>query len=455
MKPTIAIAGATGFIGKWFIEKYHQEYNIIALSRREMEEPVHEGVVWKKADLFSITSTMKALEGADCALYLIHSMQASARLNQASFEDTDLLLADNFVRAAEHCRIGQIIYMGGILPKEEEGLSKHLKSRYEVEKTLGSRTPALTALRAGIVVGPEGSSFRIIEKLVSRLPVLVCPKWTQSRTQPIALYDVLKIISLCVGNEAAYNQTINVGEPSDLTYLDLLCITAEEMGKKRTIKTVDYFTPKLSKLWVSLFSGSEHALVSPLIDSLKHEMTAEEHPLMREMGIEYMSFREAAKDALDHQKNKVPELPKGRKSQATENTVRSVQRLPNPENLTASQIADSYLRWLPRKFKSLIRIGETKDVVSFRMLGVHLLKLQLVKNRSDDQRQLFFIVGGFLAKRTDYGWLEFRSVLNNTHMISAIHEFIPRLPWFIYVHSQAKIHLWVMNSFASYLKEKE
>ncbi|HCX24073.1 MAG TPA: epimerase, partial [Cytophagales bacterium] len=135
MKPTVAIAGATGFIGRWFIEHYSHKYRIIALSRREMDSSLRESVEWRKVDMYSVSSTIKALEGADYALYLVHSMQPSARLNQGSFEDTDLLLADNFARAAETVGVKQIIFVGGILPKDESDYSTHLRSRYEVEKT--------------------------------------------------------------------------------------------------------------------------------------------------------------------------------------------------------------------------------------------------------------------------------------------------------------------------------
>ena len=111
MKPIVAIAGATGFIGRWFIEEYCDKYDIIALSRREMDSSLRQGVQWRKVDMYSVSSTIKALEGADYALYLVHSMQPSARLNQGCFEDTDLLLADNFARAAETVGVKQIIFV--------------------------------------------------------------------------------------------------------------------------------------------------------------------------------------------------------------------------------------------------------------------------------------------------------------------------------------------------------
>ena len=135
--------------------------------------------------MYSMSSTEKALEGADIAVYLVHSMQPSTRLNQGTFEDTDLLLADNFSRAAEKNKLKQIIYLGGILPKDKHQISNHLLSRFEVEKTLGSRATPLTAIRAGIIIGPGGSSFKIVTNLVKNLPVMGCPKWTKSNTEAV------------------------------------------------------------------------------------------------------------------------------------------------------------------------------------------------------------------------------------------------------------------------------
>ena len=115
-KKKVAIAGATGFIGRWFIERYKSKYDIIALSRRKVDGKDND-VHWRVVDLFSISSSIEALKDVDYAVYLVHSMQPSTRLNQASFEDTDLLLADNFSRAASVCKVKQIIYLRGNTPK--------------------------------------------------------------------------------------------------------------------------------------------------------------------------------------------------------------------------------------------------------------------------------------------------------------------------------------------------
>lgn len=451
MKPTVAVAGASGFIGRWFIEQYSDTYNFIALSRGEMEGPFKAGVEWRQVDLYSLSSTIKALEGADYALYLVHSMQPSTRLSQGSFEDTDILLADNFSRASEAVGLKQIIFMGGILPKESSDISTHLRSRYEVEQTLGSRKTPLTALRAGIVVGPGGSSYEIIEKLVSRLPVMLCPKWTRSDTQPISLTDTLKIIDYCLGNGKAYGEAIEIG--GEVTnYMEMLQTTAQLMNKNCIIRSVPVFSLGLSKLWVAVFSDNSTTFVSPLIESLRHTMTVDEHPLIKEMGISYMRFEDAVTYTMEHKGN-LPALPKRKSGQTTKNTVRSVQRLSNPSAKSAEWVAKAYMNWLPRSFKYLIKLGEQEEFVSFNLFGVRLLELQFVEDKSDDQRQLFYIVGGLLAKRSNFGWLEFRSALEGRIIISAVHEFVPRLPWFVYINTQALVHVWVMNRFGRYLKK--
>ncbi|WP_296623162.1 NAD-dependent epimerase/dehydratase family protein [Marivirga sp.] len=275
MKKRVAIAGATGFIGKWFIDKYHETYDIIALSRGEVQDNQYPSVEWRKADLYSLSSTTEALKGADYALYLVHSMNPSTRMNQSSFENTDLLLADNFARSAEACGLKQILFIGGILPKETKEYSKHLRSRYETEKTLGSRSVPLTTIRAGIVIGPGGSSFRVVEQLVKSLPIMACPQWCKSPSEPVDIKDMLAFIERFLGNEEVFGEAIEVAGPEETSYMEMLKITADKLNKKRIIFSIPFFTLGFSKLWVALFSGTSSTFVSPLIDSLRHDMRAD------------------------------------------------------------------------------------------------------------------------------------------------------------------------------------
>jgi len=456
-KLTIAIAGAGGYIGRWFIHRYKDKYNLIGLSRNQVKSNPDPQVEWRQVELYSISSTIDALKGVDVAIYLVHSMNASTRLNQGSFEDTDLLLADNFSRAASINQVKQIIYLGGLLPDEpEEKLSRHLKSRLEVEKTLGSRKSKLTALRASIIVGPGGSSFDMIKNLVNRLPVLMCPKWTESLTQPISLKDTLEIIDACIANPNVYRKAIEIGSPEVMSYRKMLERTAEVMGKKRVVFSVPVFSLGLSKFWVGLFGDSPPQLVSPLVESLKHTLTVSPELSFKEKEIHYLSYEESVNEALYSQER--ANLPKFHKKKGVKNTVRSIQRMKNVHGNSATWVANRYNIWLPSFFKFLIN-GKSNGngAISFHLVNMEkpMLELTMIPDRSDEDRQLFYITGGWLVKRFDYGWLEFRGVLDNRYMISAIHEFVPRLPWFIYLNTQARMHLWVMNRFNAYLKKRK
>lgn len=455
MKPTVVIAGATGFIGRWFIQTYKHKYRIIALSRRQMTPARPDpDVEWRQVELYSLSRTTEVLQGADYALYLVHSMQPSTRLSQGTFDDTDVLLADNFARAAQANGLQQILFLGGILPEGVSDYSRHLRSRYEVERTLSSGPVPLTALRAGIIVGPGGSSFRIMEKLVRRLPAMICPQWTRSESSPIALSDTLRMIDYCLGRTEMYDQVYDIGGPEKMTYIDMMRQVADLMGKKRWIGTVPVFSPLLSKLWVATFADASRTLVSPLVESLRYDLPVRTNALMDAFP-DRESFRTAAQQALFH-KDDIPLLPENNAPETDErNTVRSVQRLPNPQNRSATWVARRYQTWLPGFFRYLIRVRQEGETSAFHVGPIELLQFRFIEDRSDQDRQLFYIIGGRLVKRRDYGWLEFRRVLGGRYVIAAIHEFVPTLPWFIYVLTQAVVHLWVMNRFGQYLAQLE
>ena len=168
----LALAGATGYIGHNLLNELKKKYDVIALSRNGDDKDDESHVEWRSCDLFSLHDTIDGLKGADIAIYLVHSMMPSAKLTQGSFEDMDLILADNYARAAKENGIQQIVYLSGIIPEETEDLSRHLKSRLEVERVLGAYGTPVTTIRAALIVGPKGSSFPILSKLVKRLPVM-------------------------------------------------------------------------------------------------------------------------------------------------------------------------------------------------------------------------------------------------------------------------------------------
>jgi hypothetical protein len=278
---------------------------------------------------------------------------------------------------------------------------------------------------------------------------MACPKWTKSESQPIDVMDTLQIIHQCINNEAVYDKAIEIGGKEVISYIDLLRKTAKIMGKKRLIFSIPFFTLGFSKLWVGLFSNSNRTLVSPLIESLRHDMKIDNN---YQFDIDYTSLTSSLKNGL---KEDIAKIPKRFEVEEEKNTVRSYQRLNNPGDKSTAWVAEAYPLWLSKTFKLILTAKKEDELVVFRLLGIKLLALEYIPERSDDKRYLFYIVGGSLAKRLDYGWLEFRSVLNNKHIIAAIHEFVPSLPWFLYKNTQAVVHLWIMNSFGRYISSRK
>ncbi len=462
-KPTVVVAGASGFVGRALGARLAADFHLVGLTRSPEGKPsgTYE---WRACDLFSRYETREALMNADYAIYLVHSMQPSSRLTQGNFRDMDLICADNFARAASAHGVKQIIYLGGMIPAdvEPEELSRHLSSRLEVEIALEARGTPVTALRAGIVVGPGGSSTDMVLKLVERLPAMLCPNWTQTRTQPAALRDVVEVIAWSVGNEEVYGEDFDVGGPDVMTYAEMLERTANVMGVSRKFRRVDLLTPRLSTLWVSTVTGQPSELVRPLVESLKHEMVVRDDTLMKRAVPNPIGFEQAIREAMELKRPEdviqgaeVVEQPRAlvRKS-AEPSHVRSVQRLPLPQRRDARWVAEEYARWLPKALNPLIDVKVDEDeTLHFKVLGVPwpLLDLHYASDVSRDDRHLYWIRGGLLAGPSATGRLEFREVLEGEYVLAAIHDFHPRLPWPIYTTTQALFHLWVMWRYRNYL----
>ncbi|CAG0950539.1 hypothetical protein MYXO_00171 [Myxococcaceae bacterium] len=461
-RPRVAVAGASGFVGRALLPRLAERGEVVALTR--VPPAGSSGAIrWMRCDLFSIRETEAALEGVEFAFYLVHSMMPSARLTQASFADLDLLLADNFVRAAAAAGVRQIVYLGGIVP-EGRGASRHLESRREVERALASRGVPLTALRAGLVMGAEGSSFQMLLRLVRRLPFMVCPRWTQNRTQPIALEDAVSLLLYVLGDPESLGKTYEIGGPDVMSYRDMIVRTAQGLGLRRRTFPVPLLSTRLSRLWVSAFTGTPRALVTPLIESLEHPMVASERRLQERAGIAGLSFDEAMRRAIVAEATSPPgsvDAPRaalrGERSRLrAASTVRSVQRLPLPAGRDASFVAREYVAWLPRFVGPLLAVdddGKGGVRLGVRPLGVDLLSLRRVSERSGPDRELFRIEGGALvaASNESHARLEFREVLDGSAVLAAIHDYRPRLPWWLYNATQAQAHLAVMRGFARHL----
>ncbi|WP_372656082.1 NAD-dependent epimerase/dehydratase family protein [Halobacteriovorax sp.] len=444
----VTVAGASGFVGKNLIQILKKNHKIIGLSRSSKKSD--ENIEWRETDLFSFQSTLKSLEGSDVAIYLVHSMLPSSKLFQGSFRDTDLLLADNFAKACVHCGVKQIIYLGGLVPSH--GMSEHLESRREVEDVLKATKIPVTVFRAGMVVGEGGSSFEILRNLVKNLPFMVLPHWTQSSTQVIFIDDLVNVISSSINNNEFLNKTIDVVNGEAINYEQLIKKTSSYFNKGLVTVHVPINYTSFSKLWVKLFGETDYELVSPLIDSLLCDLPTPSIPKEIESIIEYRSFEEMLQKIASRE-----EKTGKRRGSRSENTVRSIQRLSNPNHLDEDMICDEYLNWLPRYMQSLISAQKLNHQVHFLMLGLSrpLLVLEKVDNHEPLDRVKFHIVGGILSKTNDTGWLEFRSIADGKYTLASINEFVPSLPWYLYKYTQALAHVKVMRAFGKYLKKKK
>lgn len=464
-KEVVVVAGASGFVGRVLIPLLLKRFKVIALGRNIPEESGHPDLEWRSCNLFSLLQAEKAIQDAKYAFYLVHSM-APSELTQAGFRDIDWILADNFARACDLSGVEQIIYLGGLIPSGQK-LSEHLTSRYEVAQVLGARKPAVTVLQAGLIIGDGGSSFRIMYRLVQRLPVMLCPKWTSSQTQPIAVEDVVSLLDGCVGRPEFYGQWYDIGGPDRMSYIQMMQTTAGVMGLKRRIGSVPIFSLWLSLHWIQLITGASKQLVEPLIESLRHDMVVQENRLQSKLGIVGISFVESLRRALRAEEKKpsrrsalrMPSLKRRNKQK-----VCSIQRLELNHNRSAQEIALDYAKFLTKFLGPWLKVEINENhCMDFRVFGLSkpLLKLRYAPNRSEPRRALYYIEGGILANmvRMDRseikGRLEFRLSNCGTFVLAAIFDFAPRLPWSIYRLTQAPFHLWVMNSFGRYLQEQD
>lgn len=463
-RPVVAIAGATGFVGQALMNELQSLYKIIALTRLPVKEIKYEsqdiGIEWRQCDLYSLIDAENALEGVDYAFYLVHSMMPSARLTQGKFQDMDLILADNFARAAARAGVKQIIYLGGLVPDTGE-LSLHLRSRLEVEKTLGAHGVPVTALRAGLIIGADGSTFRILVRLAEGYKFIVIPSWMVSLTHPIALPDILKILHFCMGNPKTYNESYDVGGPDVMTYKDLILTIARVLGRKCYITAIPYFPPRLASLLLGALTDSPQALVKPLVESLKNSMVAENLRLQEEMKMPGLSFADAVKLAVSGKASpgKIKPLQTADVKIHNAISVRSVQRLTLPPGRDADWVALYYSRWLPKLFWDIlvrVKVDQYGCYFYFRFLSRSLLDLTFSHARSSKDRPLYYITGGLLArlnKLPHRGRLEFREVLSNKYVLVAIHDYVPTIPWFFYNATQALLHVWVMGKYGRHLEQ--
>lgn len=466
-KTTIALTGATGFVGAHLRTILQAQFKLRALTRSSsVIEHIPSGseVSWQQCDLYSLPKLTAALQGCDFGIYLVHSMAPSSRLMQGNFEDTDLLLADNFIRAAEAAGLRHVVYLSGLMPADGEALSPHLRSRREVEEVLRSRSVKVTVLRAGLIFGPGGSSFTMLVNLVRRLPVMLLPHWVGSTTHSIDIKNICGAFERVLTDPTLMGGTFDLGGHQPMTYRDLIHATARGLGKRVRTFDIPFNLFRFSQHWVALFGGVPNALVAPLQESLRHNLEAKPNALLKLLTPELVPFESSLASAVDEHGAPLPNprqviQKSDRRTIRRERRVRSVQRMILPAGWNATRIAKVYGEWLTKRFGGLINVSQTDDgVLRFHVGGRWLMLLELTptpSTRENERRKAYYISAGVLNRTVNPpGRFEFRLFPETGCLIASIHGFSPALPWWLYARTQAVIHLWIMRAFGRHLKKQ-
>lgn len=301
----IFVTGTTGYIGKRlipFLLKAGHELlcSVRDLNRIPMQFKDKPGISFIEIDFLKHDTAVTLPKDIDAAYYLMHSMSSSG-----NFDALELTCAENFKKYVAGTNLKQVIYLSGIV--NEDVLSKHLSSRKKVEDSLQSHNYAVTTLRAGIIVGSGSASFEIIRDIVEKLPIMITPKWLNTRTQPIAIRDVLSYLSKAVGDERLYNTNYDIYGPDILTYKRMLEVFAEVRGFKRTIITLPIMSPKLSSYWLYFVTSTSYKLASSLVDSMKVEVVGRPNNLGEMLGVKPIGYRDAVEKAFHIiEKNDIP-----------------------------------------------------------------------------------------------------------------------------------------------------
>jgi uncharacterized protein YbjT (DUF2867 family) len=286
----VLVTGASGFVGSRLgpalIAAGH---SVRAMTRHPGSyQGAGEPVFGDVSDPASLAS---ALAGCEAAYYLVHSLGSS------TFERDDAVAARDFGRAAATAGVGRIVYLGG-LGRDDDDLSAHLRSRRAVEPLLGEAGVPVTVLRAGIIIGHGGISWEITLQLVEHLPVMVTPRWVRTRTQPIAIADVVRYLVGVLEPAEALGRTFEIGGPEVMRYLDMMRRVAVIEGRHTVVLPVPVLSPALSARWLSLVTDVDAVTGRSLIDSMTNEVIVGDDAIRELLTFEPMSYDQAVLAAL-------------------------------------------------------------------------------------------------------------------------------------------------------------
>ena len=295
-KKSILVLGATGFVGRSLtqslLSKGHS-INCLVRNAKRAKELLPAEVQLIEGNVLNKDDVLNASKKINIVYYLIHSIPSGEK----EFEKIDLLAADNVALASKENNVDRIIYLGGLGGKESES-SAHLKSRHEVADALRESGVGVTEFRAAVIVGKGGLSFEMIHHLANRLPLMICPMWVYTKTQPIALDDVIRYLTACLDIQESKEKIIDIGGPDVLSYGDMMAITAKTLGLKRYLIRVPVLTPRLSSYWVDLVTPIHSSYARTLIEGLRYETVCENDLAKTLFDFQPVSFEKAVEDYL-------------------------------------------------------------------------------------------------------------------------------------------------------------
>lgn len=292
----ILLTGATGYIGKRLlpvlVEKGYQVVCCVRDPNRFNPPPsVEKSIQVIQVDLLDKDSLKKIPKDINGAYYLVHSMSSSS-----NYQELEERSAINFREALREMDVEHVIYLSGIV--NESNLSKHLSSRKNVENELAKGSYNFTTLRAGIIIGSGSASFEIIRDLVEKLPIMVAPKWLNTRCQPIGITDVISFLSLSLFTPTVYNANYDIGGKDVLTYKEMLLGFAKVRNLQRRIFTLPVMTPRLSSYWLYFVTSTSYRLAVNLVESMKIEVVCRNNEIDNILNIDTISYNEALEKAF-------------------------------------------------------------------------------------------------------------------------------------------------------------
>jgi uncharacterized protein YbjT (DUF2867 family) len=249
-----------------------------------------------KADATKYDEIRKATLNVDIIYYLIHSMEGSAK-GWAKFARRDYLAAENFTKAASENNVKRIIYLGGLSQARSEELSEHMRSRREVGDILRASAAKVTIFNAAIILGKGGKSFEMLHHLVVRFPVLFCPKWVKSKTQPIAVDDVIEYLTQALEVKETMGRTFEIGGPNIITYLDMMKRYARVRNKTLFILINPFLSLRLASYWINILTPIKSSIARPLLDSLRQDAIVKDDSIRKLIPIKLKTFEEAVQQA--------------------------------------------------------------------------------------------------------------------------------------------------------------